>query len=98
MLMAADIPLPKSVVSHGFIVAKDGRKMSKSLGNAPVLSKLLEAYPIDALRFYLAHESTYGADFPFNEETLCSIHNAVLLAGVGNLLHRSTSICDRCVH
>ena len=91
--MAADIPLPKCVMSHGFIVAKDGRKLSKSLGNAPVLSELLAAYPVDAIRFYLAHETTYGADFPFNEETLCSMHNAVLLSGVGNLLHRSTTIC-----
>lgn len=93
--MAAGIELPKCVFSHGFVQAKDGRKFSKSLGNAPDIYELLAVYPVDAVRFYLARETVFGTDLPFNEETLCSMHNAVLVSGVGNLLHRATSICAR---
>mmetsp|Transcript_4641 Transcript_4641/g.5352 ORF Transcript_4641/g.5352 Transcript_4641/m.5352 type:complete len:617 (-) Transcript_4641:805-2655(-) len=94
MLMSAGIPLPKSVFGHGFVNDKDGMKMSKSLGNVIDPMVTAEKYPVDAFRFYLTKECTYGGDLPFNEEAMCSLFNAVHVSGIGNLLHRATSLCQ----
>lgn len=93
MLMSAGLPPPKTVFAHGFVVASDGRKMSKSLNNFMDPLTLLRRYNSDSLRFYLSRSSKYGSDFPLSEDALCGLHNAVLKDGLGNMLHRSTSLC-----
>jgi methionyl-tRNA synthetase len=93
MLMSAKVPLPKTVFGHGFVVAADGVKMSKSLGNVVDPVELLALYPSDSVRFYIAAGAPYGADMPFSADSLCSMHNATLKSGLGNLVHRVTSLC-----
>mmetsp|Transcript_20836 Transcript_20836/g.36948 ORF Transcript_20836/g.36948 Transcript_20836/m.36948 type:complete len:795 (-) Transcript_20836:35-2419(-) len=93
MLMSAEMPLPQTVFCHGFVNAGDGQKMSKSIGNVIDPVKMLEIYPADSLRFYLARASPFGGDLAFSEESLCALHNATLADGIGNLLHRATSLC-----
>ncbi|GBG24392.1 Methionine--tRNA ligase [Hondaea fermentalgiana] len=93
MLMSAEIPLPVTVFGHGFVQAEGGVKMGKSLGNAVDPIELLKLYPADALRFYMARATPYGEDLSFSEKTLCLEHNAALKDGLGNLVHRATSLC-----
>lgn len=95
MLMSADVPLPRTVFGHGFVVAEDGLKMSKSIGNVVDPVQLLELYPADALRFYIARSATFGRDLPFSERQLCETCNAALKDGLGNLVHRATSLCSK---
>mmetsp|Transcript_35871 Transcript_35871/g.57192 ORF Transcript_35871/g.57192 Transcript_35871/m.57192 type:complete len:861 (+) Transcript_35871:164-2746(+) len=94
MLMSAGIPLPKCVFGHGFVVAEDGVKMSKSIGNVVDPQKIVKTYPLDSLRFYIARGATYGNDMPFSEKAMCAVVNAALNDGLGNLLHRVTSLCQ----
>lgn len=93
MLMSADIPLPKSVVVHGFIAGADGRKMSKSLGNVVDPHDMLDKAPCDTLRWYMCREAPYGDDIRFNEDSLRLMHNAELCDNLGNLVNRAVSLC-----
>src|SRR5690625_774727 len=61
MLMALDLPVPKQICAHGWIIMKDG-KMSKSRGNVIGPSSLIERYGLDALRYYLLREVPFGSD------------------------------------
>jgi methionyl-tRNA synthetase len=74
MLMSAGLPVPKTVFSHGFINAGDGRKMSKSFGNVIDPHAMLDLYPADTLRFYLCSEASYGSDVKFSEACLVRNH------------------------
>jgi len=93
MLIAAGIELPKTVFGHGFVVAEDGVKMSKSLGNVIVPEDMISLYSADSLRYYMIRSCTFGNDIPFSESSLCSIFNVVFKDGLGNLLHRALSLC-----
>mmetsp|Transcript_92134 Transcript_92134/g.256694 ORF Transcript_92134/g.256694 Transcript_92134/m.256694 type:complete len:858 (-) Transcript_92134:126-2699(-) len=93
MLMSAGLPLPKSIVVHGFIAGADGRKMSKSYGNAVDPHDMLDKIPCDTLRWYLCRESPYGDDVKFNEDSLKLMHNAELCDNLGNLVNRAATLC-----
>eukprot|EP00924_Labyrinthula_sp_SR-Ha-C_P011762 maker-scaffold_69-snap-gene-0.50-mRNA-1 protein AED:0.03 eAED:0.03 QI:87/0.66/0.5/1/1/1/4/0/792 len=93
MLMSANVPLPESVFAHGFVRDKEGIKMSKSLGNVVDPMEMYTKYNVDSFRFYVAMETSYGSDLSFNEEGMVARFNAVLSSGLGNLVHRSTSLC-----
>ena len=67
ILFSCEVPLPKSVFAHGFVLASDGRKMSKSLGNIVEPSDILAKHNPDMIRYYLTREPIYGDDFPFDE-------------------------------
>jgi methionyl-tRNA synthetase len=94
MLLAADLPLPKSVFAHGFVNLGDAR-MSKSAGGGTDPVALAERYSADALRYYLCRETSYGQDLEFSEERLRARANSDLANGYGNLLSRTTSMAHK---
>lgn len=87
MLLALDIPLPKSVVCHGFLTV-DGHKMSKSLGNVVDPITVIDSYGCDALRYFLLRDVSSTDDGDFSEAALVSRVNADLADSLGNLLQR----------
>jgi len=93
ILMSAGIPLPKTVFAHGFVNDKEGKKMSKSLGNVVDPHDMLDKYPVDTFRWYLCKEAPYGGELSFSEESLMTMHNADLCDTLGNLIHRATNLC-----
>ena len=96
-LMAADIPLPKTVFAHGFINV-DGAKMSKSVGNVMSPDGLVETYGLDQIRYFLMREIPHGQDGNFAHDQAIARINADLANGLGNLAQRTLSIiyknCD----
>jgi len=95
ILMSADLPLPKTVFAHGFVNDKEGKKMSKSLGNVVDPHDMLDKYPLDTFRWYLCKEAPYGGELSFNEQSLRDMHNADLCDTLGNLVHRATNLCNK---
>jgi len=94
MLMSAGIPLPKSIVCHGFISGSDGRKMSKSYGNVVDPHDSLDKYPCEIVRWYLCREAPYGDDVKFSEDSLKLMHNADLCDKLGNLVNRAVTLVN----
>lgn len=88
MLKAAGLPLYEKLVVHGHILALDGRKMGKSLGNAIDPAEMLEKYGVDALHYALLRDTTLAADSPFGEPVIVSRLNSDLANDLGNLLSR----------
>jgi methionyl-tRNA synthetase len=93
MLFSAGISLPQSVVTHGFVNAADGRKMSKSYENTVDPMALLQTYSPDSLRYYFIASTTYGADLNFSDASLATMHNSELADTLGNLIHRGINLC-----
>lgn len=96
-LMSANLPLPKQVFGHGFLLNR-GEKMSKSLGNVSDPLELAERYGVDQLRYFLLREVSFGQDGSYSDEAIVTRCNADLANNLGNLAQRSLSMiaknCD----
>ena len=96
-LMAANLPLPKTIFAHGFINVA-GAKMSKSVGNVLSPDDLVETYGLDQIRYFLMREVAHGQDGNFSHEQAVTRINADLANGLGNLAQRTLSMifknCD----
>src|SRR5688500_9962258 len=90
-LMSAGLRLPKQVFGHGFLLAR-GEKMSKSLGNVVDPMDLAERYGVDALRYFLLREVSFGQDGSYSNEAIVTRVNAELANSFGNLAQRSLSM------
>ena len=90
-LMSAKIALPRQIYGHGFLLSR-GEKMSKSVGNVVDPLDLAARYGVDALRYFLLREVTFGQDGSYSHEAIVSRVNAELANSFGNLAQRSLSM------
>ena len=94
MLMSLDLPLPKKVYGHGWLLL-DGGKMSKSKGNVVDPYILAERFGVDALRFFLLRSFPFGSDGNFSNELLMNTINVDLANTLGNLVSRTTAMSQK---
>lgn len=94
ILMALDLPLPKTIFGHGWLLL-DHEKMSKSKGNVVDPVALADEFGVDAIRYFLMREVSFGQDGNFSRQALIERINADLANDLGNLLHRSIAMLLR---
>jgi methionyl-tRNA synthetase len=92
-LMAAELPLPKRIHAHGWLLFEQ-EKMSKSKGNVAYPEPIVKVLGNDALRYYLLRETVFGQDGNFSREALITRYNADLANGLGNLASRILTMID----
>ncbi len=90
-LMAADLPLPRQIFGHGFLLARSGEKMSKSAGNVVDPMELAARYGVDQLRYFFLREVSFGQDGSYSEDAIVTRCNAELANSFGNLAQRTLS-------
>ncbi len=90
-LMSAGLPLPKQIFGHGFLLSR-GEKMSKSLGNVVDPMELADLFGVDALRYFLLREVSFGHDGSYSSEAIVTRVNAELANSFGNLAQRTLSM------
>ncbi len=93
-LLAAELPLPKSIVAHGWLLFEES-KMSKSRGNIVRSETILDTLGADTLRYFLMREIVFGSDGSFSFDALVQRFNADLANGLGNLSSRTLSMISR---
>lgn len=93
-LLAADLPLPRRVVSHGWWLM-DGAKMSKSVGNVARPDEYIARFGLDAIRYFVFREMVFGQDANFGDEAILTRYNADLANDLGNLVSRATTMIHR---
>ncbi|MFZ0663639.1 MAG: methionine--tRNA ligase [Acidobacteriaceae bacterium] len=93
-LMAAGLPLPKSIVAHGWLLFEEN-KMSKSRGNIVRAETILEVLGADALRYFLLREVVFGQDGSFSFDALVQRYNSDLANGYGNLVSRTLTMIGK---
>lgn len=94
MLMALELPLPKQVFGHGWLVV-NGKKISKSLGNYRDPREYIEKYGLDAIRYFVLREVPFGNDGSFSEDSLVARINSDLANNLGNLVQRTISMGNK---
>ena len=94
MLMALNLPLPKKVFGHGWLVI-DGGKISKSLGNYKEPREYIDTYSVDAVRYFALREVPFGSDGSFSEEALINRTNGDLANILGNLVNRTIGMINK---
>jgi methionyl-tRNA synthetase len=95
MLMAAELPLPKHVFVHGFLLGGDGRKMSKSMGNVLDPFEVIDRFGTDALRYYLSRDVAFGGDGSVSMDGVEMRYTNELANELGNLASRSLAMVAR---
>ena len=93
-LMSAGIPLPRQIFAHGWLLSR-GEKMSKSRGNVVDPQEMARLYGVDALRYFLLREVTFGQDGSYSSEAIVNRVNADLANSFGNLAQRTLSFIAR---
>jgi methionyl-tRNA synthetase len=96
-LMAANLPLPKAIVAHGWLLFEEN-KMSKSRGNIVRAETILDVLGADALRYFLLREVVFGQDGSFSFDALVQRYNSDLANGIGNLASRTLTMINRYFH
>jgi methionyl-tRNA synthetase len=93
-LMAADLPVPRKLVSHGWWLM-DGAKMSKSIGNVVKPADYVRQFGVDGLRYFVMREMVFGQDANFTDEAVLGRYNADLANDLGNLVSRAATMIHR---